>query len=183
MKHIILLFTFVFLSVQFSFAQSESNSKIDTLTTEDNLKWLEEFKKIENKAEKIQAIKDKIVLDSAYKFYLHNRNCCGLVRRIVDTTKNSMNENSSISLVLKSESKLLFVLNNYPLEDKQNKTHQLLLLLNQNTVSEINIIEGAAARAIWGSRGMNGVILMTVKDRKTRKKIKQIQKEQTQKKH
>jgi TonB-dependent SusC/RagA subfamily outer membrane receptor len=88
----------------------------------------------------------------------------------------------SISLVSRSESKLLFVLNNYPLEDKQNKTHQLLSLLSENTVSEITILEGAVANAIWGSRGANGVILMTVKDRKTRKKIKQIQKEQIQNK-
>jgi hypothetical protein len=58
MKNIILLFFLIFLSIQLSFAQFESNFdiEIDTLTTEENLHWLEDFKKLESKTKKIQAI-------------------------------------------------------------------------------------------------------------------------------
>ncbi len=113
MKNTILLFSLILLSIQFSFAQSESNSdiKIDTLTIEENLQWLEDFKKLESKTEKIQAIKDKIVFDSAYQNYFPIRQGCGLVRMIVDTTKNNIDKDIHISSsVLKSESKLLFVI-------------------------------------------------------------------------
>ncbi|WP_338793748.1 hypothetical protein [Bernardetia sp. MNP-M8] len=54
MKNITLFFFLLLLSIQFSLAQSESNSKIkiDILTKEENLPWLEDFKTLENKAKK-----------------------------------------------------------------------------------------------------------------------------------
>ena len=83
---------------------------------------------------------------------------------------------------MKSESKLLFVLGGYPLSGKESVAYQLLPILNENTVSEITIAEGAAASAIWGSRGVHGVIILTTtKNRKTKKKIMIIQKEHKKK--
>lgn len=178
MKNIISLFVLFFVSIQFCFAQSENQSdiKTDTLTKEENLNWLEDFKKLESKAEKIQAIKDKIVFDSAYTPQIYNMGC--------SFAKNRPKIDSAYWYSPKSQSKIFFVVSNSKAIKKAisllelrmfpNSTTQILPLLNENTISSIQIIE-----EITNISG--GFITLTINDRKTRKKIKQIQKEQNKK--
>lgn len=181
MKNIFLLSFFTFLFISFSFAQSETHSeiKIDTLTTKENLHWLEDFKKMENKAEKIQAIKDKIVFDSAYEPQIYNTGC--------SFATNRPKIDSSYWYSPKSQNKILFIVSSSKNSKKAisllelrmfpNSTNEILSLLNKNTVSSMNAIEEITdiSSSIF--------IILTIKDRKTKKKIKAIRKKQTQKKH
>ncbi len=43
--------------------------------------------------------------------------------------------------------------------------------INPNDIQEVNVLKGAAATALYGSRGMNGVIMITTKKGKRSKKI------------
>jgi TonB-linked SusC/RagA family outer membrane protein len=57
----------------------------------------------------------------------------------------------------------LIVIDGVPMQEGYSKERSSLSLLNQSDISSINILKGAAATAIYGSRGSNGVVLVTTK--------------------
>ncbi len=60
----------------------------------------------------------------------------------------------------------LIVIDGVPMQLGYNKERSPLSLLNQNDISSIDVLKGAAATAIYGSRGSNGVVLVTTKSGK-----------------
>lgn len=62
-----------------------------------------------------------------------------------------------------ANSQPLVVVDGIPMQLGFNKERSPLSLLNQADISSIDVLKGAAATAIYGSRGSNGVILVTTK--------------------
>ncbi|MEK6481482.1 TonB-dependent receptor [Catalinimonas sp. 4WD22] len=62
-----------------------------------------------------------------------------------------------------ADSQPLIVIDGVPMQMGYNKERSPLSLLNQSDISSIDVLKGAAATAIYGSRGSNGVILVTTK--------------------
>ena len=62
-----------------------------------------------------------------------------------------------------ADSQPLVVVDGIPMQLGYNKERSPLSLLNQSDISSIDVLKGAAATAIYGSRGSNGVILVTTK--------------------
>ncbi|MFT6150072.1 MAG: hypothetical protein ACJAUH_002769 [Saprospiraceae bacterium] len=89
MKFIISTFIIVLFSMQF-FAQQDS-----ILTKAENLAWLENFKKIETRAEQVEAIKAKIIADSSD----HKKQG---ITRIVGTKETWHKSDSLFKAVLKT---------------------------------------------------------------------------------
>ena len=57
----------------------------------------------------------------------------------------------------------LVVIDGVPMQDGYSKERSPLSMLNQADISSINVLKGAAATAIYGSRGSNGVLLVETK--------------------
>lgn len=57
----------------------------------------------------------------------------------------------------------LFVIDGIPMQNIYNKDRSPLTLLNQNDIESIDVLKGVSATAIYGSRGSNGVILVTTR--------------------
>ena len=55
----------------------------------------------------------------------------------------------------------LFVIDGIPMQNIYGKEQSPLSLLNQTDIESINVLKGVSATAIYGSRGSNGVILIT----------------------
>ena len=62
-----------------------------------------------------------------------------------------------------ADSQPLVVIDGIPMQMGYSKERSPLSLLNQSDISSIDVLKGAAATAIYGSRGSNGVILVTTK--------------------
>lgn len=60
----------------------------------------------------------------------------------------------------------LVVVDGIPMQGVYGKDHSPLTLLNQNDIASIDILKGVSATAIYGSRGSNGVILVTTESGK-----------------
>ncbi|MEQ9441835.1 MAG: TonB-dependent receptor [Cyclobacteriaceae bacterium] len=65
-----------------------------------------------------------------------------------------------------ADSQPLIVIDGIPMQFGYSKERSPLSLLNQSDISSIDVLKGAAATAIYGSRGSNGVILVTTKSGK-----------------
>ncbi|KAB1230909.1 vWA domain-containing protein [Chryseobacterium viscerum] len=74
---------------------------------------------------------------------------------------------------IKAENKALFVLNGIVRAEEE------LRKLDPNKIESINVLKGASATAIYGSKAANGVIVVTTKDlsRRERRKMKKLQEE------
>jgi Ca-activated chloride channel family protein len=72
---------------------------------------------------------------------------------------------------IKAEDKALFVLNGIVTKEEE------LRKLDPNKIESINVLKGASATAIYGSKAANGVIVVTTKDlsRRERRKMKKLQ--------
>lgn len=72
---------------------------------------------------------------------------------------------------IKSENKALYIVNGMVTKEEDFRK------LAPNTIQNINILKGSSATAIYGSRGADGVIVVTTKDlsRRERKKLKKLQ--------
>ncbi len=60
----------------------------------------------------------------------------------------------------------LVVIDGIPMQNVYGKEQSPLTLLNQSDIASINILKGVSATAIYGSRGSNGVILITTESGK-----------------
>src|SRR5690606_2757062 len=60
----------------------------------------------------------------------------------------------------------LVVIDGIPMQNVYGKERSPLTLLNQQDIASINILKGVSATAIYGSRGSNGVILITTESGK-----------------
>lgn len=60
----------------------------------------------------------------------------------------------------------LYVIDGFPITTSYNKYSNPLSLFNPNDIESITVLKDAAAAAIYGSRGANGVILITTKKAK-----------------
>lgn len=60
----------------------------------------------------------------------------------------------------------LVVIDGIPMQDVYGKEQSPLTLLNQKDIASVSILKGVAATAIYGSRGSNGVILITTESGK-----------------
>jgi TonB-linked SusC/RagA family outer membrane protein len=63
----------------------------------------------------------------------------------------------------------LFVIDGIPMQGIYGKDRSPLTLLNQNDIESIDVLKGVSATAIYGSRGSNGVILVTTRSGKVGK--------------
>ncbi len=57
----------------------------------------------------------------------------------------------------------LFVIDGIPMQGIYDKHRSPLTLLNQNDIESIDVLKGVSATSIYGSRGSNGVILITTR--------------------
>jgi TonB-linked SusC/RagA family outer membrane protein len=55
----------------------------------------------------------------------------------------------------------LIVIDGIPMQESYDQERSMLSLLNQADITSIDVLKGASATAIYGSRGSNGVILVT----------------------
>ncbi|MBS3742267.1 MAG: TonB-dependent receptor [Bacteroidales bacterium] len=63
----------------------------------------------------------------------------------------------------------LVVVDGVPMQNTYGKEQSPLTLLNQDNIASIDVLKGVSATAIYGSRGSNGVILITTKSGETGK--------------
>ncbi len=89
---------------------------------------------------------------------------CGLVKGYIkanDSTKKKSNENTNVTTVgtrcyaTCTNCEPLFVIDGIPVENK------LITDLDPNTIERITVLKNAAATALYGSEGRNGVIIIT----------------------
>jgi hypothetical protein len=149
--------TFVLMLISFSlFAQQDS-----ILTKAENIAWLENFKKIETKAEQVEAIKAKIIADTV--FYQNRKGCVYIIRE------------GNHYLKPKAEAKILFVINGYILDPYfLPSTLEILPLINDDSITLIQLWEGNIAEAIGGSIATSGIVILHSNSRKLDRQIKRI---------
>jgi TonB-linked SusC/RagA family outer membrane protein len=63
----------------------------------------------------------------------------------------------------------LYVIDGFPMEGSYNRDFNPLSTINPNDIESIQILKDAASASIYGSRGSNGVVLITTKRGKTGK--------------
>jgi len=142
-----------------------SYSQVPTIQT--NTKWLKELDSLTDKQSKIKFVINKIKTDSVYK------------SDVKLSTYISSNGHLHDKIGNEVPCKIIFTL-------KQKKTMYLLDLsmfpnysaileyFDSDTISEIQIVDGAAATAIFGTRGNCGVVILKSNDRKLRKLLRKI---------
>lgn len=165
MKFIISTFIIVLFSMQF-FAQQDS-----ILTKAENLAWLENFKKIETRAEQVEAIKAKIIADSSD----HKKQG---ITRIVGTKETWYKSDSLFKAVLEnpqSECKILFLYNGVILDyEIYPKKIDIISFFNASNIDLITVIEEDIAMALYGVRGSCGVVVISSANRRLKRKIRRL---------
>ena len=123
------------------------------LSLEDNIAWLESFKKLDSKGLQLKAIQEKIYSDSLYVAprpgvsysFLSNESRKRL--KVKQDSLPTVNSDCKIIMVLNSDEDQTFL----DLKKNPNST-ALVKQLKPENIDTINILEGTAAKAFYGAR-------------------------------
>ena len=151
MMRVLTLMLFLIISSSKLSAQSENHE--DYLTLEDNAAWIEYFKKLDTKELQLQAIKEKIYIDSLYVAprpgvsysFLSNES-----RKRLKAIQDSLTKATSDCKIL-----MLLSADNIQTEIDLEKNPESIKLIEElipQNIKNIQILEGTKAMAIYGSR-------------------------------
>lgn len=140
------------------------------LTEENNIVWIKEFEKLNEKSDQLFEIKRKVFGDSIYK---RKRSYCLIGVKKSEVLKKTVEKTNF-------ECKIMFILSlkgdMYILDQNENsKTNKILELLTTKNIDGVTVLKkGDDALALYGTYGRCGVVILYSDNRRLYRKVKNI---------